>query len=167
MRGKVHPYALSRLVGTLWSMMSATPRVVLTHRVDLVINSVRYALERRVTRWFRRARTRTAGCMISITTPLSAFAPLGSSRLPIRALRSPVNVPEAIPGDPLMDLHRDADGIKGLFQARYSPAAVQVVAKAYEAMVTRVATSPDATLGELIDGIAPFADAFERAEPSE
>lgn len=167
MRGTVRPYALSRLVGALWSMKSATPRVELTHRVDLVINSARYALERRVTRWFRRARTRTAGCVISITTPLSAFAPLGSSRLPIRALRTPVNVPEAIPGDPLMDLHRDSDGIKGLFQARYSPAAVQAVAKAYEAMVEQIATSPGATLGELVDGIAPFADAFERAKPSE
>jgi amino acid adenylation domain-containing protein len=167
MRGTLRHYAVSRVVGALWSAVSATPRVVLTYSVDLLINSVRYALERRITGWFRRARTRTVGCMISITTPLSAYRPLGSVRLPIHVLRTPVDVPEAIPGDPRMDIHRDAEGIKALFQARYKPAAVRAFVAAYAAMVERVASSPGSSLGALIDGMAPFADAFERADDSE
>ena len=167
MRGSLRHYLLSRVLAAMWSMVSPTPRVVLTYTVDLAISSLRYQFERRVSRWLRRPRTRTVGCMVSVTTPLREYVGLGSARLPIRVVRTAVDVPEAIPGDPLLDLHRDGDSIKGLFQARYKPAAVRAVVSAYEVVVQRVAASPDAPLGTLMDDLEPFAEAFERAEDSE
>ena len=164
MRGSLRHYALSRLCAALWGLVSAKPRVVLTYTVDLVISSARYALERRLTRWLRRKRTRTVGCMITISTPLSAHEALGSERLPMRRVRTPVDVPEAIPGDPLLELHRDAEGIKGLFQARYKPHAVKALASAFESVVARAAATPEGPLGTLIDETQGFAEAFERLE---
>jgi amino acid adenylation domain-containing protein len=125
LRGTLRHYAISRLIGSLWSTVNATPRAVLTSKVDRLITATLYDLTRRLTRLFRRARTRTGGCTITITTPLSAYAPLGSTRLPIRVLRAAADIAEVIPGDPHLNLHRDAEGIKALFQARYTPAAVR------------------------------------------
>ena len=102
--------------------------------------------------------------MITVTTPLSAYEPLGSERLPMRTVRAQVDVPEAIPGDPLLDLHRDAEGVKGLFQARYKAHAVKALAMGFESVVSRAAAAPDAPLGTLVEETRPFAEAFERLD---
>jgi hypothetical protein len=164
MRGRLAHYLSSRIMATLWSALTHTPRIVVTYTLDGAIASFYHRLERRMGRWFGRKRTRTAGCFIHVESPLSEYAPLGSTRLPIVRIRTPVDIPEAIPGDPLLDLHRDPDGVKALFQARYEPAAVRAFAAAYAAVVEQVGSTPDAPLGELMTALSPHAEAFERAD---
>ncbi len=164
MRGRLGHSLIAKAVGGIWSWFSPTPRVILRYTVDLVVCSLFYGLERRLGRLLRRPRTRTVGCFVTITTPLGQHAPLGSTRLPVEMIHMPVDVPEAIPGDPTLDLHRDTEGVKALFQARYTPAAVRAFLAGLQRVVTHVGQAPDEPLETLMSALAPHAEAFERAD---
>jgi amino acid adenylation domain-containing protein len=163
LRGRLSPSLAARLVGAIWARLSDTPRVVLTHQVDLALCALVGVFGRRLGRWFGRTRTRTEGCLVSISGPLGAHTPLGSPRLPIARVRTPVDTPETTPGDPRLDLFRDQEGVKALFQARYAPAAVRALLEAYQVVVHQVASRPDTPQGDLMDALTPHAQAFERA----
>tara|TARA_Y100001934_G_C11582729_1_gene419569 strand:- start:210 stop:470 length:261 start_codon:yes stop_codon:yes gene_type:complete len=85
----------------------------------------------------------------------------------MRWVRGPVDVPEAIPGDPMLELFRDEEGVKALFQARYHPGAIDALLRAFQRTVSVVGADPEVRLEDVVSHLSDYADAFERGADEE
>ena len=86
---------------------------------------------------------------------------MGSSRLPIRELMTPVGLPEG-PSAPLsLALCAREEGVTAAFQGPYRAAGLEAMARAYQVLVSQAATSPEETLGARVALLEPHKEAFE------
>ena len=85
---------------------------------------------------------------------------------PPEALRSreadliPIDAPETVPGNPMVELFRDRIGVRVLFQGRYVPGRTDAFVRLVEAVVRAAADDPEATLGALRERLHDEATAF-------
>ena len=79
---------------------------------------------------------------------------------PVDVLPGPIDVPETVPGNPMIDIHRDAQGVRILFQGRYAPGRTESFVELFQGVVLAAAENPDGTLGALRDQLRSKARAF-------
>jgi hypothetical protein len=79
---------------------------------------------------------------------------------PVDVVGMPLDIPETVPGNPMIELFRDREGVRVLFQGLYAPGRTDAFVRLVEAVVRAAADDPDATLGELRERLAPTASAF-------
>ncbi|TNE89205.1 MAG: amino acid adenylation domain-containing protein [Deltaproteobacteria bacterium] len=119
---------------------------------DLVVLSVVYVLWRGWHRVWRPASVPTIGCFINVTTQLGE-PPQRSRSWRTEPVRFPVELPESVPGNAMLDLFRDESGVRVFFQGLYTAGVPERFVALFEAVVAWTAAHPEHTLGELRDAL--------------
>ena len=159
LRGRVDHLPGTALLARLWARGRADRSWRLgAYTVDLIVMSTIYRAWRAWTRVSRSETVRTTGCFVNITTSLSESPPAGL--WPVDVLPGPIDVPETVPGNPMIDIHRDAQGVRILFQGRYAPGRTESFVELFQGVVLAAAENPDGTLGALRDQLRSKARAF-------
>jgi hypothetical protein len=155
----LHTFWLSRGLARAWAWLKRRPVSRLdVSFVDLLFNDAWYRLYQGLGRLLRRPTVRVSGLFINVTTALAYAEPPAPGPVEMDLIRRPQGVPESIPGNPVLELYRNADGVQVLFSAQYRPEVIRLFLGAYLAVVARVAEAPEVTLAELVEGVATLSD---------
>ena len=136
-------------------------REELAYGADLLLTAPIYDLWRWWVGHTSSARVRTVGCMINVTTSLTDPPKLSRGPLPLSWVRMPIDVPETIPGNPMIELFRDAEGVKVMFQARWRNRWLEAFLDTFVAVIHRTSEDPTVTLGQLRDELEQLSSVFE------